>query len=600
MNPLAPGAHTVDAQNPWPGLASFTEETRAFFHGREKEVAELARLVQRELVTVLFGQSGLGKTSLLRAGLVPRLAAQDYCPVYLRLDYSPEAVLPVEQVKQAIGRAAEVGAWTRACATEPGESLWEFFHHRDDCWRAADGRTLIPLVIFDQFEEIFTLAQSDDRGKERARTFVRELADLVENRAPHEFEARMDREEGVAERFDFTRTDYRVLISLREDYLPHLEALKQAMPSITQNRLRLARMEGSQALQAVLGPGRGLVSEEVARQIVLFVSGASDLVGAEIETSLLSLVCRELNEARLARGQGEISADLLAGSHETILAEFYERTFRDQPGGVRDYVEDSLLTDSGYRENIAEERARKAFATLGAPPDCLDVLVSRRMLRVEERLDLRRVELTHDVLCGIVKSSRDMRREREKQKASEAQLAATRVEEARARQALRRARLIAVSCASLAFVAVGSAVFGFVAMRRARAAEKEVRAAAEAELRAEEKRDDEVALRLIRQAELEADRMAEAKADAAGIRQQAEGAQKRAQLFEDLLTSYARAAAQPETAEGKSQRQVALAECARLIERFADAKAPGELRALSDLIAKDPEQAATRVTSSPR
>ncbi len=64
---------TIDAQHPWLGLDSFTEETRAYFYGRDEEVAELARRVQRKLLTILFGQSGLGKTSILRAGIVPRL-----------------------------------------------------------------------------------------------------------------------------------------------------------------------------------------------------------------------------------------------------------------------------------------------------------------------------------------------------------------------------------------------------------------------------------------------------------------------------------------------------------------------------------------------
>ena len=71
----------ADSQSPWLGLASFTEETRAYFHGRDEEVAELGRRVQRKLLTVLFGQSGLGKTSILRAGLVPRLRPEGFCPV---------------------------------------------------------------------------------------------------------------------------------------------------------------------------------------------------------------------------------------------------------------------------------------------------------------------------------------------------------------------------------------------------------------------------------------------------------------------------------------------------------------------------------------
>src|SRR5579864_7973698 len=107
-------AASVDAENPWLGLASFTEETRAYFYGREEEVAELARRVQRKLLTLLFGQSGLGKTSILRAGIVPRLRAIGYCPVYVRIDYSRDSPPPSEQIKSAIARATdEAGQWTR-------------------------------------------------------------------------------------------------------------------------------------------------------------------------------------------------------------------------------------------------------------------------------------------------------------------------------------------------------------------------------------------------------------------------------------------------------------------------------------------------------
>ena len=97
----------VDPQHPWLGLASFTEETRAYFYGREEEVAELGRRVQRKLLTILFGQSGLGKTSILRAGIVPRLRPEGYCPVYVRIDYSPDSPAPSEQIKQAIFRATQ-------------------------------------------------------------------------------------------------------------------------------------------------------------------------------------------------------------------------------------------------------------------------------------------------------------------------------------------------------------------------------------------------------------------------------------------------------------------------------------------------------------
>src|ERR1700760_3937913 len=105
----------VNQANPWLGLASFTEDTRTYFYGREEEVAELARRVQRRLLTVLFGQSGLGKTSILRAGLVPRLREQGYCPVYVRIAYDADAPAPAEQIKEAIRRSARLsGEWSQA------------------------------------------------------------------------------------------------------------------------------------------------------------------------------------------------------------------------------------------------------------------------------------------------------------------------------------------------------------------------------------------------------------------------------------------------------------------------------------------------------
>src|SRR5262249_26854897 len=162
--------------------------------------------------------------------------------------------------------------------------------------RDSTGNRITPLLIFDQFEEVFTLAQGDDFGRARGRRFLDELADLVENRPPKELESQFELDDTATERFDFGRSDYRVLIALREDYLAQLESLRQQMPSISQNRVRLAPLTGTQALTAVLKPGRHLVSEEVAAAVVRYVAGGAELANAEVEPSLLSLICRELND----------------------------------------------------------------------------------------------------------------------------------------------------------------------------------------------------------------------------------------------------------------------------------------------------------------
>jgi hypothetical protein len=77
--------------------------------------------------------------------------------VYVRIDYSRDSPTPADQIKDAIFRATQAaGAWTQTGVAVGGESLWEFLHHRDDILRDASGKTLVPLLIFDQFEEIFT------------------------------------------------------------------------------------------------------------------------------------------------------------------------------------------------------------------------------------------------------------------------------------------------------------------------------------------------------------------------------------------------------------------------------------------------------------
>ncbi|WP_242684318.1 hypothetical protein [Paraburkholderia hospita] len=86
-------ADALTPTRPWPGLASFTEADQYFFRGRENEAEELARLVRREVLTVLFGRSGLGKTSLLNAGLFPRLRENLHVPVMIRLAHG--AALPL-------------------------------------------------------------------------------------------------------------------------------------------------------------------------------------------------------------------------------------------------------------------------------------------------------------------------------------------------------------------------------------------------------------------------------------------------------------------------------------------------------------------------
>src|SRR5215472_13649631 len=140
---------------PWPGLDAFSEALQAFFFGRTAETEELFRRVRGETMTLLLGQSGLGKTSLLRAGLAPRLRAAAFLPVFVRLDYAGDAPSPLAQVKAEFERAV-AGAQAETTPGDEEQTLWGYFHRADRMVTSRAGEPLVPVLIFDQFEEVFT------------------------------------------------------------------------------------------------------------------------------------------------------------------------------------------------------------------------------------------------------------------------------------------------------------------------------------------------------------------------------------------------------------------------------------------------------------
>ncbi len=110
-----PAGVGLSDENPWPGLLPFGEDDWKYFHGREFESEMLVRRVERERLTILFAPSGLGKSSILQAGLFLRLRRENVFPVYIRLDYSSDKPDLIAQVKNAVVRVLSTSmAWRRA------------------------------------------------------------------------------------------------------------------------------------------------------------------------------------------------------------------------------------------------------------------------------------------------------------------------------------------------------------------------------------------------------------------------------------------------------------------------------------------------------
>jgi tetratricopeptide (TPR) repeat protein len=406
---------------PWPGLGAYSEADATNFYGRDMESDTLLRMVQRESLTVVFGPSGVGKTSLLNAGLFPLLREKHFLPVRIRLVYSETPNL-IEQIREAIVAAAQSGNITLEPLAEPlttdAETLWEYLH-RMEFWDQQN-QPITPVLIFDQFEELFTLGGQ----LLEANRFISELADLVENNIPRTVQAQLA-ETRQKLPYASARPHYKIILSLREDFVARLDRLRGVMPLVMHNRLPLSAMNGEQAGEAVIGPGGHLVDEALAEQIVRFVAAEASqetsrpLADLAVEPAYLSVFCQELNLARIQHQQDRITLDLLDRNRDSILTDFYERSVADVSPSARIFIEEELLTASGYRDSKAVEDAQQQY---GLSKEDLALLETRRLLRREERLKVPRIELVHDLLTGVVKASRDARR----------------MEEARQKEALER------------------------------------------------------------------------------------------------------------------------------------------------------------------
>jgi WD40 repeat protein len=494
----------LDRDNPWPGLESFEEAARDYFHGREAEAEDLLRRVIDAPLTVLFGKSGLGKTSLLKAGLFPRLREKKFLPVHVRLDIRPEAPGLIEQLRD--GLLAEIARQrVDAPPFHPGETLWEYLHREDlELW-SEQNYPLTPVLVLDQFEEVFTLGE---RLAESVERFKSDLGDLAENRIPAALASRLAVHPSTAQGLDLRRMAYKLVVTLREDFLPHLEGWRAAVPSLGRVRVRLLPMRPEQALSAVYDTAPHLMDERLARRIVAFVAAAAQGEGAaqepfgggEIEPALLSLFCRGLNERRKKQGADRFDEQLLEGAQQSIIADYYRSCVEGLPDSVSRFIETDLITEKGFRNSYAKDDAVPAFLT----EEQLDRLINRRLLRVEERYGTARIELTHDLLTRAVMADRDRRRLEE-----ESAALARRAEEERqalAAQAKRQRRrvmamgLVALVCLAFAAIALGlwrealqakrdSEIAELAAMHATRSAEQAKLTAVTAKTAAEEERD---------------------------------------------------------------------------------------------------------------
>lgn len=409
----------------WLGLASYDELHSNMFFGRDTEISNLTQSIFHNIQTVVYGPSGIGKTSILRAGVFNRVRDSGYMPVYIRLDHNKENQSSffsqiVEKIEESAGNGDIQREQRIQYVGSVCQSLWEYFHC--NVFWSKDNHLVTPLLLLDQFEEIFTLSTTGDN---RSKEFFNQLSDLCNDLHPFYIQQYL---ENTDEAIIYPeRINYRCVISLREDFLARLEECSSEIPALQLNRYSLQPLTGLQALDIIMKPSPGLVQERVALSILEKVTKRETLSidmlqNVSVEPFLLSLFCNELDKKRQERKEETITQSLVNDFGNSIIKDYFRSAISKISPEALDYLEKNLLTDEGFRSNTTVSDALNNGLTKGE----LQELERQRIICQDNKSDGSvRIEFTHDVLCHEAKMYRHDRlqqAEYERQIASNARL----------------------------------------------------------------------------------------------------------------------------------------------------------------------------------
>jgi WD40 repeat protein len=358
---------------PYPGIRPFTMEDAARFHGRDEEVRDLlGRLRDGEPELYVIGPSGSGKSSLVAAGLVPRLHA------------SPElagAAFLVRQLRPGVDPTAALAGVLEATATEQADAAMRWLGD-------AVGRVLAAhpdhdrlLIFVDQLEELFTTAASAPRAG-----FIAALRAL--------------------------RRDPRValVLTLRADFYAQLmESTLWADLDGQLSRLDVGPLRGDELQAAIEAPARALVVYFEPVLIERLLHDVADEPGALplLQDTLLAL-WHQRTRGLLRLTEYEAMSDGEQTGLAVTLARRADSALRDLSPGRRAIARRVFLRLVQFGDGTATTRrqqTRAALATAADAPDDIDVVIhhlaDRRLITTsggDDAAGSPRIDLAHEVL----------------------------------------------------------------------------------------------------------------------------------------------------------------------------------------------------------
>lgn len=363
---------------PYQGLFHFEMSDESAFFGRQDATRQLLAHIRgqgkRHRLTVLHGESGVGKTSMIHAGIVPALLRSGDVPLPVRASTALDVA-----VRKPILDAAPLDE--RLPEKVNALPLHEFL--RLAC-SGLIGQNLV--ILLDQFEDFFIR-----QGPEVRALFVVQLAACYDDEA----------------------LPVRFVLSLRKGFLGDLDELRAAIPYILDNRFQLGPLTRVQAVDAITKP---LAPLGITYEPALVDRVLDDLEREGIQPPQLQIVCQALfNYAQNAERTTIIEADYQAvGGTEGILRNYLDKQLRHHFFG-----EDRTLARRVLEELITPERTCKPEAlpdlarVLGADRAPLQVIIDKlvkiRLLRVAESEGQaeKTYELAHECLAGVLEFSEE-------------------------------------------------------------------------------------------------------------------------------------------------------------------------------------------------
>ena len=353
-------------RRPYKFLDYYTAADADLFFGRERWIESLAGRIQAQPLVVLWGASGVGKTSLLRAGVLPRLAARGYWPIYARPNDDPAAAI----------RAAALADLT----PEDQAALAGLSDLGDFLAKAGARRGLTPVIALDQAEECFTTLPAA-----ATQRWVATLAGALGQQ----------------------RAELRWVLALRQDFAAELHAWSERIPFLFEQTVLLTALTREEARAAIAQPPRqvGVVIENALVERLL-----DDLTGDGVEPAQLQIVCERLYQVHDERAGMTLARYTELGGHTRILADYVEFALARLPYDQRELAVallKAMVTPQGTKRPLRREELLGAVTgEMSARRETLAGLVDARLVRSLALGDEheRRYELAHDVLALKVNS----------------------------------------------------------------------------------------------------------------------------------------------------------------------------------------------------